>query len=217
MSDPGEFLIAHQPPEPIRTKDQSISVLQGKWLIREVRRDLSTAAQGSGKNVTLRMGLSIFGAYGATLDQPSDVGMISRKSGNRSGANVIETTVAHVGEVELAIDNGDSGAGGPHSVELRMLVGVTLNHLVRGLEGMEEGILRSRAERMVVDVTHGFDREAAGLLSAFVSAHAVGNNGEATLAKEFLAGVGLPIEVGIFIIAAQAADVGQARDFDSGL
>ena len=143
--------------------------------------------------------------------------MISRKSGNRSGANVIQTTVAHVGEVELAIDYGDSGAGGAHSVELRMLVGITPNHLVRGLEGMEEGILRSRAERMVVDVTHGFDREAAGLLSAFVSAHAISNNGEATLAKEFLTGVGFPIEIGIFIIAAQAADVGQARDFDSGL
>jgi hypothetical protein len=182
-----------------------------------VRRDLSTAAQGSGKNVALRMGLSIFGAYNATLDQPSDVGMISRKSGNRSGANVIETTVAHVGEVELAIDNGDSGAGGAHSIELRMLVGVPLNQLVRGLEGLEEGILRSRAERMVVDVTHGFDREAAGLLSAFVSAHAVGNNREATLAKEFLAGVGFPEEIGVFVIAAQAADVGQARDFDSGL
>jgi len=143
--------------------------------------------------------------------------MISRKPGNRSGANVIKTTVAHVGEVELAIDNGDSSAGGAHSVELRVLVGVTLNHLVRGLEGIEEGILRSRAERLVVDLTHGFDCEAAGLLSAFVTAHAVSNHREATLAKEFLAGVGFPIEIGIFIIAAQAADVGQARDFDSRL
>lgn len=191
--------------------------MQGKWLIREVRRDLSTAAQGCRKNVTLWVALSVFRAYGATLDQPSDVGMIPGKSGNRSGANVIKTAVAHVGEVEPAIDNGQGGAGGAHSVELRMFVGVTLNHLVRGLEGMEERILRSRAERMVVDVTHGFDREAAGLLSAFVSAHAVSNNGEATLAKEFLAGVGFPIEVRIFIIAAQAADVAKTRNFDSGL
>ena len=36
-------------------------------------------------------------------------------------------------------------------------------------------------KRMVVDVAHGFHREAAGLLSTFVPAHPIGDNGEPAL------------------------------------
>jgi hypothetical protein len=212
----GEFLIADQTPEPVSTKDQGVSVFQGEGTIRKVRRNVATGAQGSGKNVTLWVELSIFSAYDATLDQPADVGMIACKSGNRSAANMVQATVADMGEVELASDDGQSGTSGAHPVELRMLGGVTLYILVSGLEGMEQGILRISAERVVVDVAHGFDGEAAGLLSSFVSAHAVSNDGEAALAKEFLVGVGLPIEIGILVIASLAADVGQAGGFDSG-
>src|ERR1035438_6990579 len=143
--------------------------------------------------------------------------MIACKSGDGFGANMVEATVAHMGEVELAIYDGESGAGGSHSVELRMLRGITLNILMSGFEGLEQGILRIDAKGMVVDVAYGLDCDATGLLSAFVTAHAVGDHGEAALTTEFLVGVGLPIEIGILVIAALTADVGQAGRFDPGL
>jgi hypothetical protein len=167
--------------------------------------------------VALRVRLSVFGAHDAALDQPADEGIIARKLGNCFAANMVKATVADVGEVELAIYDGKSGASGSHSVELRMLEGVTLNTLVSGLKGFEQGILRIAVTGMIVDEVHGLDCEATGLLSAFISAHAVGDDGEAALTAEFLVGVGLPIEIGIFVIAALAADVSQAGRFDSRL
>ena len=84
-------------------------------------------------------------------------------------------------------------------------------------ESGEQSQLWIATKRMVVDVAHGFHREAAGLLSTFVPAHPIGDNGEPAFAEEIVIGVGLPINVGVFVIAAQAADVGQTGRFDSGL
>ena len=130
---------------------------------------------------------------------------------------MVEATVAHVGEVELATDDGESGAGGAHSVELRMLDRVTLNVLVSRFEGFDESRLRVGVKGVIVDLAHGLDGEAAGFLSPLISPHTVGNDGKAALAQEFLVAVGLPVEIGIFVIATLAAEVGQARGFDSGL
>ena len=97
-----------------------------------------------------------------------------------------------------------------------MFFGVALDVAVSGVEGAEQSALRIAVKFGIVDMAHGFDGEAAGFLSAFVSAHAVGDYGEAALAAEFVVGVGLPVEVGVLVIGTLAADVGQARDLDPG-
>src|SRR5579864_2662581 len=143
--------------------------------------------------------------------------MIARESGDGLSADMVEAAVAHMGEMELPAYNGHRGACGPHSVELRVLHRITLNRLVSRFQGLQQRALRIRAEGILVDVTHGLDCEAAGFLSAFVPSHAVGDYGQAAFAEEFLIGLRLPVEVRILIIAALAANVGQARGLDSGL
>jgi len=185
-------------------------------MVGNVRSNVAAGSQGGGENVALGVGLGIFGAYDAALDQLADVGMIACKSGNGFSTNVVETAIADVGEVEPAIHDGDGGAGRPHSVELRMRGGVTLNHLVRRRQGCGKRTLGIACGSILVDMAHGFDGQTTGLLSTFVSSHAVGDHGQAALASKILVGVGLPVEMGILVVAALAADVGQAGDDDSG-
>ena len=71
----------------------------------------------------------------------------------------------------------ERGAGRPHAVELRMFQGKALNILMRGFKGRGESDLWIAAKSMVVDATDGLNGQAAGLLSAFVSPHAVGDDG----------------------------------------
>ena len=85
-----------------------------------------------------------------------------------------------------------------------------------GGEGLDQGRLRICAESVVVDAANGLDGEAAGFLSAFVTAHAVGHHRQAALAAKVLVGDWLPIKKGILVIGTLAADVGQAGRFDSG-
>ena len=63
---------------------------------------------------------------------------------------------------------------------------------------------------------HGFDREAARLLPAFVTAHPVCDYGQPAFPREFLIGIGFPVEARVFVVDALAPDVSQARDFESG-
>ena len=185
-------------------------------MIGGVRRDVAAGPQGRSENVALGMGLGIFRAHDTTLDELADIGVIASQSRNGFGTNVVETAIADVGEVELAIDDGDGGAGRPHSIELRMLDGVALNALVRRRQGCEQSILRTVCESIFVDVAYGLDGEAAGLLSAFVSAHAIGDHGQAARAEKICVGVGLPGERGIGVVGALAAKVGQAGGDESG-
>ena len=67
----------------------------------------------------------------------------------------------------------------------------------------------------IVDMHDGFDRQTAGFLPAFIAAHAVGNHRQPALAKKFRVRNRLPIKIRIFIVGALAANVGQARHFDS--
>ncbi len=84
------------------------------------------------------------------------------------------------------------------------------------LQGLVQGRLRVIATKIAVDRNQRFHREAAGFLTAFVAAHAVRNHGEAALAQELLIVFRLPITKGIFVILAQAPDVGLARHLHSG-
>ena len=77
--------------------------------------------------------------------------------------------------------------------------------------------MRVAREFIVVDAAHGFDGEAAGFLPAFISAHAIGDDGQTAFAQKVIVGVGLPVKKGVFVIGALAAYVGQAGGFDARL
>jgi len=217
LGEAGEVGVADQSPESVGAKQEDVTFFEGDGEIRNVRNDIAAGAQGGGKNVTLRVGLGVFGTNDAALDQTADIRMIAGEAGDGFSANQIEAAIADMGEMELAADDGERGAGGSHAVELGMLLSETLNVLMSRLKGRGERGLRVAVERVVVDAAHGLDREAAGFLSAFVTAHAVGDNGEAALAAEVLVGIGLPVDMGIFVVLALATDVGQAGGFDAGL
>src|SRR5579859_410065 len=142
--------------------------------------------------------------------------MIAGQPRDSRRTDKVQAAVTNVGEVKLPSHDGKSRACSSHTVKLRMFHGVAVNILVSGVEGLEESGLRVVPKATLVDVTHGLDRETAGFLATLVSAHAVGDDSEAAFAEEVLVGVGLPIKIGIFIIGALAADVGQARHLDSG-
>src|SRR5260370_29933265 len=167
--------------------------------------------------MSLRVRFGIFGADDASLDQATHIRVIAGEAGDAVGANQVEAAVANMGKVEQAIDNGESSTGGSHAVELRMFRGEALNILMSGFESHDERALGIAAKGVVINAAHGFYREATGLLSALVSTHAVGHDDETALAAEVLVGVGLPVQVGVFVIGALAADVGDARRFDAGL
>jgi len=217
LYDAGQVGVAHQAPESVGAKNKDVTVFQGDGVFGNVRGDLPAGAQGSGKNVALRVRLGVFRADDAALDQAADVRMITGETGDGVGVNQVQATVANVSEVQSAIDDGESGTGGSHAVELRVFQGVTLNILVSGFEGGDQRTLRIAAKGIVVDVAHGLDGETTGFLPAFVPAHAVGDDGETALAEEVLVGVGLPVDVGILVIGALTTDVGETRRFDAGL
>jgi hypothetical protein len=217
LYDAGQVRVADQAPESVGAKNKDVTFFQGDGVFRNVRGNIAAGAQGSGKNVTLRVRLGVFRANDAALDQAADVRMIAGETGDGLGANQVKATVANVSEIQSAVDDGESGTGGSHAVELRVFHGITLNILVSGLEGGDQRSLRIAAKGIVVDVAHGLDGEATSFLPAFVTAHAVGDDGETALAEEVLVGVGLPIEIGILVIGALTADVGEARRFDAGL
>ena len=215
--DVGQLAVADQAPKPVSTKDERVSFFQGYRVIRSVRRNGSPRAESSGKNVALGVGLGVFRAHDAGFDQAADVGMIAGQPGSVFAPNMVEAAVAHVSEVEGATDDGQSGTGSAHSVELGMFQGVTLNAPMSGFKGFEQSALGVGAKGMIIDVTHGLDGETAGFLSAFVTAHSVGHDGETAFAAEFLGGVRFPVEIGILVIAALAAYIGESRRLDSGL
>src|SRR5271157_2781941 len=72
------------------------------------------------------------------------------------------------------------------------------------------------AGEVAIDRNHGFDRQTAGLLAAFIAAHAVGDDGETALAQELLVFFRLPVTKTVFVILALAANVGLCGDFESG-
>jgi hypothetical protein len=97
-----------------------------------------------------------------------------------------------------------------------MLLGVVLNAGVSCGERIDQSRLRIVMETLVVNFANGLNGKAAGFLAAFVAAHAVGDDSEATLALEFGRAGGLPIEVRVLVVFALAAYIAQAGYFNSG-
>src|SRR5437764_5028089 len=76
--------------------------------------------------------------------------------------------------------------------------------------------LRVITETLIVDLANRLHRQAAGFLTALVSAHTVGNHGESALALKFCFTGRLPIKKGVLVVFALAANIAQAGHFNSG-
>ena len=183
-------------------------------MVGKVRIHFPSRTERGGENVALGMRLSILGADDAALDQAPNIRMITGEAGDAVFANQINSAITDVGEVELRTDDCDGGAGGAHAVKFRVLGGEELNLLVSGDKGGDERLLGIAGEVAIVDITDGLDGKAAGFLPAFVSAHAIGDDGQAAFAAKVGVRGGLPVSERVFIVGADAADVGQISQFD---
>ena len=71
------------------------------------------------------------------------------------------------------------------------------------------------AGRIGVDVLNYLDGNAAGFLSAFVAAHAVGEESEPPFLPKLLVARWLPIRVAVFVVLAFATDVAERGQINS--
>lgn len=211
LCDVGEILVGHLAPKTIGAEQEQVTLFEGNGVLGNMRRDLGSRSQCGGKDVALGMRLGVFGTDNSAFDEPADVRMIARETRDSAAANQVKPAVAHVGEIELAVNNRKRGAGRAHAVKFRMFEGVALNRVMCAAESGDQDLLRVAVEIAIVDITNGLDRQAAGFLAAFVSPHAIGHGGEAALALEIGIRIRLPVNVGVLIIRAlQATSVRQA-------
>src|SRR5262249_14003648 len=103
-----------------------------------------------------------------------------------------------------------------HALHFGMFHPIALNLRVSGLECRDEGMLWVFAKLAVIEVAHGFHCEPASLLAAFVSAHAVSDYRQTSLALKLGFRVGLPIKKRVLIVLAQATHVGQSSELNPG-
>ena len=184
-------------------------------MLGRIRKEFPAGAERGCEDVTLGMRFGVFGTNNAGFDEPSYVRVVAREALGGLAADQVQTAVADVREKKLVIDDCESGAGGPHTTELRMLETVALDSIVRSLQTDGQSCLRIAAEVMVIDVAHGLDGKAAGFLTTFVSTHAVGNDGQAALVEKFVLGLRFPVKIGVLIVVTLKADIGQAGGFKS--
>jgi hypothetical protein len=121
-----------------------------------------------------------------------------------------------VDEIEAKIIQSQRGASRTHSVKFRMSIGVLANAFVGYAKAIEQRIARVRGRVLIVDVADGFYGQTTGFLSPLVSSHAVGYESEPALPLKFVVALSFPVEQRVLIVFAQAADVTQAGDLDSG-
>src|SRR5215471_14225828 len=123
--------------------------------------------------------------------------MVPSEPRYRGASRQVETTVPDVREVELMVHDRDRCARRAHSSELGMLLGITLDCLVSRLQPKNQARSRIAIEVLIVKVTNSLDRQPTGFLSAFVPAHAIGNDSEPPFAAKRRLGFRFPIQVGV--------------------
>ena len=217
MGDQRKLLFADYAPEPVGAKNQEISILQRDGVLRSVGREFTTGTESRSEDMALWVGLGVFGAHNSVFNQAADVGMISRQTGCALASDQVEAAVADMRKKKLSVDNCQRCASGAHAAELRMFEGIALNRVVCGLQAGAQAVLRVAAEVVIVDVADGLDGETAGFQAAFVSAHAVGDDGKTPFAAKLFFALRLPIQKGVFVVGAEQADIGQACCFQSWL
>src|SRR5690349_18406978 len=87
--------------------------------------------------------------------------------------------------------------------------------IVSGLKASQQpgpGIARDRVGIHLLD---SFGCDPAGFLPAFISAHAVGHDGQAAFQRKGLIVIRLPIGVTVFIVFSLAANITEAPELNS--
>src|SRR5579863_10034248 len=200
MGDQRKLLFADYAPEPVGAKNQEISTLQGDGVLWSVGGEFTTGTESRSEDMALWVGLGVFGAHNSVFNHAADVGMIPRQTGCALASDQVETAVADMRKRKLSVDNGQRCASGAHATELRMFEGIALDCVVSGLQAGAQAGLRVAAEVVIVDIANGLDGKAAGLQAAFISAHAVGDDGETPFAAELVFALRLPIQEGVFVV-----------------
>src|SRR4029077_5272931 len=83
------------------------------------------------------------------------------------------------------------------------------------MESGDQQGLDITARSIGIHIFDNFDGDAAGLLPAFVSSHAVGHNRQPAPLLELLLAGGLPVSIAVFIVLALAAHITEARQLNS--
>jgi hypothetical protein len=79
LCEAGEILLCDKTPEAVGAEDEHIIIFQFDRLFRDVRNDVMPRSESCSQNVTLGMGLGIFGADDPVLYEAANVGMVARQ------------------------------------------------------------------------------------------------------------------------------------------
>src|ERR1700722_6270773 len=170
------------------------------------------------------MMLCLFLADHSRLYQAPYIRVVSRYSRNLPIADQVQPGVANVDVIKgvivtLSIGSPDYGCRctrRAHTPQLGMSKTVLADLLVRSLQTFDQSSLRVISPGVAIYRHQGFHPQAAGLLTTFVAAHAIGHDREPPLTQELLILFRFPIAKRIFVIGTHAPDVGLARYFNSG-
>src|ERR1700730_424902 len=130
-------------------------------------------------------------------------------------ADQVQPAIPDVRVVEQVVEQSNRSARGPHTVQVRVLGSILLDTIVGGLKTREQpgaGIANGRIGIQFFDRLH---RDAAGFLAAFISAHAVGHDGQPALQRELLIAGRFPVGIAVFIVISLAADITEARQLNT--
>ncbi len=172
-----QLILGDDAPEAVRAKQQIIAVLHRHAAFSAVDGYFPSGTEGGGQNVTLRMPLGILGANHAAFDQPAYVGVIAGETQDFGGAHQVKAAVTNMREVKLPVMKHERGAGGAHSLESGIPLGIIQNPGVGHGKRFHQSCSRIMLETPVINLSHGFNCESASFLAALVSAHAVGDYG----------------------------------------
>lgn len=201
--------------EPVGTHQKEVAGLQRDGSFRSFREEGIAHPQSGGEDAALRM----FGGFGrgelALLEKAVHDGVVLRELREGRIAEQVETRIADVNVVELGASKNRGDAGGAHAFEFGMLLSTVTNGEVRSMQGLGEGLLRRVRVSGKIGGAHRLDSDAAGNLTTAMAAHAVGNHGQAALARKVSLAVWFGVAVVVLIVRALAADIGKIAEFNS--
>src|SRR5712692_798936 len=142
--------------------------------------------------------------------------MVARNLRDLPLPDQVEPRVPDMHVMQRVPDQRDRGAGRSHPAQSRMRKAVLPDSLVASLQSLVHCLLGIVAVLVAIKRRHDLYRQMAGFLAAFVAAHAIGHDCQPTFAEKLLIILRLKIAKGILVVLALAADIGLARDFDSG-
>ena len=154
-------------------------------------------AEDAHQDVLVRMGFRFFGAEPALIDEALDEGVVHADLLEFAVPQPVRAGVANMGEVQLALGQQEGGDRGPHAGQLGIDVDEFGEQRVGGLDLVGKDGAGVAVVVVAVEMEHVQHRGGRSDITAGVSAHAIGDDGEVA------ADVG-----GVVVLRAHPADVG---------